>query len=559
VRVTVCGALGCPTVTLPKASVVGDSFTCVATPVSAILAVPAPVTAAVSVPLTMGSKATLRLQCRPAPSEAGQWLVSLKSALSAPVTARLVSERGVLASIAFQNGDDQKPPGQELRVSSIDGQSSRTLIDTGAKDLALSPVWSPDGEWVAYLKARGNTTQAFSRTAAIEMRPAGGGPARTLVPGSRLPESTSLFCMNGRGCLSWSPDGRLFFTASMPSEADLTHGSFSIWAVPVDLRKGEAGRPVRVSQWADFYPDCLTLTADGKRLAFLKGRLHSDVYVGELSADGNSVDRTRRFTRDDRGLLSDPNAWTRDGRILFSSDQNGKTEVFRQGRDEKLAQALVKVPGDEQENAILSPDGSWILYVDRAHSASPQNFSPRRLMRLPAAGGSPELVLQMPATARFGYRCPLKSGACILSQDQGNEILFYPLDPVRGKGDRLLAKIQRRPNYFSWDVSPDGSGLAVVDTRKKILILADGAWRELPIEERWGNLVSIAWSADGKGFFVTSGEHGVLHVTTGGKVNALTHGDFGQWLEHPVVSPDGKYLAFQAQTNNFNAWMIENP
>jgi Tol biopolymer transport system component len=240
----------------------------------------------------------------------------------------------VLASIAFQNGDDQKPPGQELRVSSIDGQSSRTLIDTGAKDLALSPVWSPDGEWVAYLKARGNTTQAFSRTAAIEMRPAGGGPARTLVPGSRLPESTSLFCMNGRGCLSWSPDGRLFFTASMPSEADLTHGSFSIWAVPVDLRKGEAGRPVRVVQWADFYPDCLTLTADGKRLAFLKGRLHSDVYVGELSADGNSVDRTRRFTRDDRGLLSDPNAWTRDGRILFSSPDRGalgESRVHRLG------------------------------------------------------------------------------------------------------------------------------------------------------------------------------------------------------------------------------------
>ena len=71
--------------------------------------------------------------------------------------------------------------------------------------------------------------------------------------------------------------------------------------------------------------------------------------------------------------------------------------------------------------------------------------------------------------------------------------------------------------------------------------------------------MSIAWAADGKGFFVTSGEHGVLHVTTGGKVNALTHSDFGQWLEHPVVSPDGEYLAFQAQTNNFSAWMIENP
>jgi DNA-binding winged helix-turn-helix (wHTH) protein/Tol biopolymer transport system component len=462
--------------------------------------------------------------------------------------------------MAFQNGELDRVRGKELWVSGINGESPWKLLTAEDGEIALSPVWSPDGRWIAYLRGpAAGVNGGFARTAAIEIRPAGGGSARTLVPGSGLPESTTLFCMNGRGCLSWSPDGRLFFTASGPSETDLTHTKHSIWAVPVELRKGEAGEPVRLAQWADFYPDCLTLTADGKRLAFVKGRLQWDVYVSELGRDGRSLKRTRRLTRDSRGFGSGPDAWTRDGRILFSSDRNGKLEVFSQGLNENLPQAVVRVPGDEQHDARLSPDGSWILYVDSLYSASRADSPPQRLMRLPVAGGSPELVLQMPASARFDYRCPLKAGACVLSEHQGNEVLFYPLDPVRGKGDRLLGRRVLPVGQFSWDVSPDGSRVAAVDSHKRVLTLSDGSWHELPLEERWGDPGSIAWTADGKGFLVTSANSDLLHVTTAGKVQLLTHNDFSQELEHPVPSPDGRYLAFQVQTYDFNAWMIENP
>ncbi|HUD98748.1 MAG TPA: hypothetical protein VMR62_04190 [Bryobacteraceae bacterium] len=58
---------------------------------------------------------------------------------------------------------------------------------------------------------------------------------------------------------------------------------------------------------------------------------------------------------------------------------------------------------------------------------------------------------------------------------------------------------------------------------------------------------------------MTSSTLDLLHVTTAGKVNVLSHNDRAQWPAWPVPSPDGKYLAFQAQTYDFNAWMMENP
>ena len=458
-------------------------------------------------------------------------------------------------SIAFQNGEPQHR-GKELWVAGIGGESPRKLLTAEDGELALSPVWSPDGRWIAYLKGPADLEAGeFARTAAIEIRPAAGGPAMILVPGASLPAAASLFCMKGRGCLVWSPDGRLVFSASDPSGTQLTRHEYSIWTVPVDLRKGAAaGKPVRLAHWADFYPNCLTLTADGKRLAFLKGRLQMDVYVGELGGDGSSLGPPGRLTPDNRGFGSTPDAWTRDSRaMLLSSDRNGKLEVFRQGLNESLAQRIVEVvPGDQRHDAQLSPDGLWILYVDRV--------SPQRLMRMPAAGGSPQLVLELPASARFDYKCPLATGACVISQDRRSEVLFYQLDPVRRKADRLLGSIERRSNMmFSWDVSPDGSRLAVVDTGNKILTLTDGKWREIPVDARWSTLQTIAWAADGKGFFATTATFYLLHVTTAGKVNVLIHNDRTQWLSGPAPSPDGRYLAFQAQAFDFNAWMLENP
>jgi hypothetical protein len=94
-----------------------------------------------------------------------------------------------------------------------------------------------------------------------------------------------------------------------------------------------------------------------------------------------------------------------------------------------------------------------------------------------------------------------------------------------------------------------------------VLTFRDRAWRELPVETAWGALQSVAWAADGKGFFVTSwspDSMNLLHVTLDGKVNPLLRNGHRQWMWGPSPSPDGRYLAIGAETTDSNVWMLED-
>ena len=328
---------------------------------------------------------------------------------------------------------------------------------------------------------------------------------------------------------------------------------------------GVAGKPERLARWSDLGAQGLTITTDGKRLSFLKTREWQDVYLGELGPGGSSMKPPRRFTLDNRGIRS-LYSWTLDSQaILFSSDRNGRSQVFKQALNESFAEAIVEGPGDDY-GVQLSPDGSWMLYAESS-PVPPGGTSPQRLMRRPAAGGSPEMVVEEPAGMRWDYGCPLKPGsACVLSQTEGKDLVFYSLDPVRGKGE-WLGKMEAGTLFAGWNVSPDGSRLALVRSddkyggRIELLTLADRAWHEVPVEPAWGGLQSIAWAADGKGFFLNSclpDSFSLLSVTLTGMVNLLLSNAHRQWMINPLPSPDGKYLAFQAQTVDSNVWMLEN-
>jgi DNA-binding winged helix-turn-helix (wHTH) protein/Tol biopolymer transport system component len=467
--------------------------------------------------------------------------------------------------IAFVSGEFGKRE-TEVLVGGINGETLRVLVTVQNDQSVCSPAWSPDGRSIAYVRFW--MAAPGRRSNAIEIRPAVGGTAKTVVAESSLPKSSSLYCPDGGSSLAWLPDWRLVFPLTQTSESLTTQTKSGLWAVRVRPDKNEvAGEPEQLAQMGDYAPSVMTASADGKRLVLLRDATWEDAYLARLGPEGASIQPPHRFTLDNRG--SELDGWTRDSRaVLFSSGRNGKTEVFRQGLNDNIPEAVLEGDGDRSDSGgAISPDGSWMLYKEQKYSAPHGTPSPVRLMRRPIAGGPAETVLEEPAGVELNFWCPLKPGtSCILSEKEGRRrATFYLLDPIRGKGDRLATIGLVAFGSFDAAVSPDGSRLALVDPHKhhgriEILTVKDRTWHELSTEPGWGDLQSIAWAADGKGFFVTSwlpDSFNLLHVTLAGKVQPLVRNGHRQWMVFPRPSPDGKYLAFQAQTWDTNVWLLE--
>jgi len=465
-------------------------------------------------------------------------------------------------SIAFLRGNFGEP--RELVIGGIHGETPRKLATIENDRFVSAPVWSPDGRWIADIRRPRNTQKDQSAT--IEARPATGGSAKTVLAESALPESARLFVSLPalERTLRWSPDWRLLFSGGSEQPEWPPRGRFSIWAIPVEPHTAQpAGKPERVTPWSDFMSVDLTVTADGKRLSYLKEYMWDDLYLGELGPGGASIKPQRRFTFDRRG--SSPQGWTRDSQaILFRSNRNGRFEIFKQGLRDSVAETVVQGP-DDYDNPILSPDGSLLLYTERARTAPGAPAPPYRLVRRPVAGGSPEPILELPALGGWGYWCPPNPRAgCVLMLDEGKDMVFYRLDLTRGKGERLGAI----EGWHQFSLSPDGERIALLTEKEhrptiRLLTIADHKWRELSLEPG-SNTGDLTWTADGKGFFVTASQlrwhnrGAVLYVTLAGKTNPLPLTSDFLNIRNLLPSPDGKFLAFEALGYDSNVWILDN-
>ena len=489
--------------------------------------------------------------------QTGIWVVS-------PLTGRLrqlrVDARGAAVSpdnarLAFISGNLT-----EIWVMEADGREPRRVVTAEEQATFTRVEWSPGGRRLAYLKQRPTADEV-----AIESCDLAGGRPTVILAHRRL----RAFC--------WAPDGRILYALAEPPPNET---STNLWEVRADPRTGKLdGRPRRLTNWAGYAFTYLTVSADGRRLAFVRKHSQSDVFVGALERGGSRLSTPWRLTVDDR--IDWPGGWSRDSKaVLFYSDRNGQFDVFKQDVKARTAEA-VAAGGEEKRTPQLSPDGSWILYL--AWPSTPAGVSPRagQLLRLPVAGGPFGKVLDVqgyPGSARLtveptrltarghpDFRCPSLAGAaCTLSEASQNQIVFSAFDPLEGR-KRELARIplEAPPSMTFWDLSPDGSRIVYGEAqdpagRLGVLTVAEGTTRELSVKG-WGQFDSAAWSADGKALFVTSyssAGSSLLRVTLEGEAQLLYKANW--WMERPLPSPDGRYLAFAAVKIESNAWMIDN-
>ena len=436
---------------------------------------------------------------------------------------------------------------QTIWIVGVNGQSPKMVARGDDTTGFMQVVWSPDGSRIAYLKIH-QTADAFE--CALEERDLLGGPAVVVLTGANL-------CENPQG-IWWAPDGRLIFSLA---EASPNANDSNLWQVKLDPQTGRpSDKPARITNWVGFSFASPTGTADGRRLVFLKMNFQSNVYVAELEAGGARLTTPRRLTLEDRNAF--PAAWTSDSTsVLFWSDSNGPSQIFRQKINENTAENVMAGP-DQPWMPRLSPDGKFILYA-----TSPQGVggSSQRIMRVGSSGEAPQFVMDVPRLGNFA--CPrLPAEVCLVAQssEDGKKVMITAFDPMQGKPRDVLTLDIHPGTLYNWMPSPDGSRIAFMEYSPlqgviRTLSLKGEPERDITVKG-WTGLNSVDWAGDGKSFLVSSQSptsSTLLRVDMEGHATPLWD-QRGAWRTWAIAAPNGRKLAIQGMTSSSNVWMIEN-
>src|SRR5262249_7186083 len=210
----------------------------------------------------------------------------------------------------------------------------------------------------------------------------------------------------------WLPSGKIVYTLADPGNQQAA----SLWMVSPQESTKVLASSKRITQGIGWISQ-LTGTADGKELAFLRENTVTSVYIATLAQRGTSLLLNRRLTLDENQNLVF--AWTPDSKaVLFSSNRNGSSEIFKQTIDQHLAEKLMG-SGEELLQPRLTPDGSEILYISTPKSADLK--TPSSIFVIPVTGGPPRLVLR--DVGIWNVQCaPLPSRLCMYSVDKGEKI-----------------------------------------------------------------------------------------------------------------------------------------
>lgn len=246
--------------------------------------------------------------------------------------------------------------GQEVWVMRSDG-TDQIKIASGTSDGSQmgAPTWSPDGNQIAYIQS---TWAHNARRSSVQVNEWAKAKAVTSFSDARLSPA-----------LRWLPDGRLIYAfGSTQHQQDS-----SLWAASLQPSK-VVSLPSRRLIKGHGWISRIVSSADGKVLAFLEGDWLSSVYLGARAADGIHLLANRRLTLDENENV--PTAWTPDSKaVLFSSDRNGRREIFKQAIDEDLPESLASSSSGDLSHPTLTPDGSEILYISTPKAQSPETLS----------------------------------------------------------------------------------------------------------------------------------------------------------------------------------------
>ena len=264
------------------------------------------------------------------------------------ISYQLTGKWGIFNSqIAFVSTVNGK---KEIFSCDFDGQNIKQI--TSHKSISLSPAWSFDGKWLAYVSYAKGKPDLFiknlkeNRGAIINYK------GMNISPG-------------------WMP-GQLKLVAALSFSGDQ-----EIYLLNI---KGKIIKRITKSWGIDVSPD---FSPDGKKIVFSSKRAGTpQIYIQDLESD-----RPIRVTF--KGKNNTSPAWSPDGKkIAYVGIKDNNIDIFVMPVASGIRVQLTMNAGDN-EDPSWSPDGSMITFTSTRQGNVPRIFvmnatgsDPRRLLRM---------------------------------------------------------------------------------------------------------------------------------------------------------------------------------
>ena len=334
------------------------------------------------------------------------------------------------------------------------------------------PVWSPDGQWVAYVF--GNIQfvtlgSAFLNVApsAVYIAPAAAGPSVLVVPRN-----------DGNVSPAWLPDGRLLFVSDRGGGRD-------IYVVELDDDGTPKSPPARVTTGLN--PHTISVSRDGRSLVYstllLQQNVRSiDITGGEPVSgyDGDPITTGRQVVE---GVAVSPNGQS----LAFDSNRSGSQDVYVRALAGGSAVQVTDHPADEFVGD-WSPDGEWLT----GHTFQNGN---RDVFVMRVDGTGFQIVDDAPIHQRYPDWSP--DGRSLVFQSnlaEGTSLQVSHSDDgsTWSEPQLLTAGVKAR-----W--SPDGTLIAFYRDGDALVVDRAGNQSRVLFE---GGVGGVAWSSDGRELLV---------------------------------------------------------
>ncbi|HKD40726.1 MAG TPA: protein kinase [Myxococcaceae bacterium] len=450
-------------------------------------------------------------------------------------------------------------------------RANHLVVPSAEGDVFKGVHWSPSGKRIAYLRIREarKTPQLFIETVDLS-----GSPPRVMM------QNQGLLQDGGEPALGWSPDGRFVYGIAEPPPKP---SGTSLWALQVDPDTGEIkSDPTLIGSWIGPIEGPLVTISKRRSLAFQRTFGKLDAYVAELSYGGKQLGPPRRQTH--LGREERPTSWSADSKTLaFMSDESGSQQVYIQALDGSEPQMVTSGPSWHTWPKFTADNRLLFWELPPALNDEPAQaelfnvgFSPGMTAIGPGLMQPLQFKGQRVRFKRNGrppprdaaFKCPSLEGDCIVSELIWNELRFSKLSSQGGVG-RELMRIKTDNSdtlaIIEWDVSPDGSRVAIPLEQGRIRLLdtQEGKSTELRLDGYERCRVQFAsWRVDGRALFATAlcpdeKQFKMFLVELAG-LSQVIYESTNSWIGNPTPSPDGKRVAFSLKHHEIDTWLLSS-